>query len=299
DGRHRQAGSAQRPGFQRCRGVCRYGSLRIRAFSSANSASDSTPEDRNSPIWRKRSYRSAAGGGLTTESLGNADRWAASTMAWISARIRAPLIWAGKEACGWSATFTSMVANPIQRLRRCTSWTSASPLAATPRTDSSLGQLRRRHTLEVALDGGLHGCDHGAFDEGSIAHEHATRAVGKLFDRHLGAEHGAAQVDQDQHAFRSTHVLNCGENRGRVRAEPAVSGAARDRDLNLALGHLRRQLSNALRQLPAVRDQDQANGGHTPSPGCQWDARTGRPCRVRPASGTSRSPPARNRDQPP
>src|SRR5438128_482422 len=123
------------------------------------------------------------------------------------------------------------------------------------------------HRLEIAVDRRLDSGDHGPFDEGCVAEEHPPLAFRELLDRHLGAEHGAAEVDQDQHALRPADLLDRGQDGGGIGAQPAVGGAAGDRDLEFALGHLGGELADTFGELAAVRDQHQANRAHTPSPG--------------------------------
>src|SRR5207302_10341915 len=95
----------------------------------------------------------------------------------------------------------------------------------------------------------------------------------ELLDRHLGAEHRAAQVDEHQHAVRAADLLDRTRDGGGIGAEPAVSGPTGDRDLDLALAHLARQLADAFGELPAVRDENEANATHTPGPRSRRDGR--------------------------
>src|SRR5207302_5560286 len=105
--------------------------------------------------------------------------------------------------------------------------------------------------IEVAVDGGFHRGDDGALHEGRIAEQHATGTLRELLDRHLGAEHRAAQVDEHQHAVRPADLLDRTRDGGGIGAEPAVSGPTGDRDLDLALGQLGRELGDAIGELPA------------------------------------------------
>src|SRR5256885_12963891 len=88
------------------------------------------------------------------------------------------------------------------------------------------------HPVEIAVDRRFDCSDHGAFDKGRVAEQHATASVGELLHRHLRAEHGAAEVDQDQHALRSADLLDRGQDGGGIGSKPSVRGAAGDGDLH-------------------------------------------------------------------
>src|SRR5438445_6381790 len=160
--------------------------------------------------------------------------------------------------------------------RRRASW-SASATLARDLFHIARAQRRRRHGLEVTLDRRLDRGDHRTFDEGRVAEQDAAVAVRELLDRHLRAEHGAAEVDEDQHALGPTDLLDRAQDRGRVGAQPPVGGAAGHRDLHLALGHLGGELTDPFRQLAAVRDEHHANRAHRPSTGSRAGGRRWRP----------------------
>src|SRR5205807_7729921 len=141
-------------------------------------------------------------------------------------------------------------------VRRRASRSAASTILAGHLLHLACAQRGCRHGLEVALDRRLDRGDHRTFHERRVAEQHATVAVGELLDRHLGAEHGAAEVDEDQHALRPADLLDRAQDRGGIGSKPSVRGAAGDSDLHLALGHLGGELAHPFRQLEAVRDED-------------------------------------------
>src|SRR2546430_5951065 len=142
DRRDLEPGGAE--GAKRHPGRSGYGCLRIRAFSSSNSASVSTPDCFNSLIWRNCSYRAPAGTDVAADESKAADRFAASTAAAMSDRTRGPLMWAANETSRRSWASTTMVEKPTKCLRRLTPSISVSRRLAVERPVKSVGQNSRR-----------------------------------------------------------------------------------------------------------------------------------------------------------
>src|SRR5919201_6345481 len=118
------------------------------------------------------------------------------------------------------------------------------------------------HLLERFLDRSLHCRDHGALDEGCLAEHDPTRTIPQLFDSDLGAQHGAAQVDEHEDSGGTPHRLDGRADGEGVGPQPAVRASAHRRDLYFSLRHLLGEFPNTVGELLAVRDQDEANRAH-------------------------------------
>ena len=76
----------------------------------------------------------------------------------------------------------------------------------------------------------------------------------QVFHRHLGAEYGAAQVHEHQHAVVAVHRFDGGHDLGRIGAEGAVGrvNATGQGNGGFAFAHLPGQFHNRLAQFGAV-----------------------------------------------
>ena len=124
-----------------------------------------------------------------------------------------------------------------------------------------------RHLLERGTEPDLHRRGHRPLDERRVADEHASGAV----RRHEvagqpGREHGAAEIDQDQHPLRRPHLLDRALHRQRVGAERVAGGVQPTGGTQRDLGSPdpSNQLHHAARQRVAVGDHHETDHGPAP-----------------------------------
>src|ERR671911_2991798 len=104
----------------------------------------------------------------------------------------------------------------------------------------------------------------GPFDEGSVDQGYPLSFLrGQHLQDGLSREDGAAEVHKDKHLF-GFEVANRGFDPLRVRSERAICIAPDGRDLDLPC-HLQDQVSRALGDLLAVRDEHDPNHQEVPS----------------------------------
>ena len=119
----------------------------------------------------------------------------------------------------------------------------------------------RGHAGEGFAEPGRDGRGHGALDERRGREQYAVAPlVAEQVQGQLGREDGAAEVHQDQHAVVRPDVLDRREHPGGVGAQGAgVVQPAGGADAHLRAGHLGGQLRDALGELRAVADDDEAD----------------------------------------
>src|SRR5437763_29791 len=97
---------------------------------------------------------------------------------------------------------------------------------------------------------------HGSLDERGLTQEHRLALLRRQeVERGLGAQDGAPEIHQHEHAVAGVGPVDCLHDANRVGAESPFFGHAPGQlELHVGAGHLRRQLADALGQRAAMRD---------------------------------------------
>jgi hypothetical protein len=117
-----------------------------------------------------------------------------------------------------------------------------------------------RDFREGCAGGGQGGCGHGAFHQRSAA-QFDVRALlpAQQFQRSFGAQHGAAEIHENQHSVLAVDRFNGLEHLECIGTDGVfgIGRAPGSGYAHAALRHLARQIAHTLSQLGAVRDNHQ------------------------------------------
>ena len=124
---------------------------------------------------------------------------------------------------------------------------------------------RGGHGLQRIAEARGHGRRHGALHERRLGQQDRRPSLlVQQVDGQLGGKDGAPEVHEDEHAVRGPHLLDRAHDLGRVGAERSrrLVQSAGGADAHVRTGHLRGQLRDALGELRAVADDDEADHGY-------------------------------------
>jgi hypothetical protein len=122
-----------------------------------------------------------------------------------------------------------------------------------------------RHLRQRLAEPGGNCCRDGSLDERCLAEEHRLALLWRQeVERGLGAQDGAAEVHEHEHAVAGVGPADRLHDANSVRAERPFLGQPTGKlELDVRSGHLGRELADALRECRAVGNDHDPDHGYT------------------------------------